>query len=70
LKTDEGKDSAYIYTDKKAQQETKPPLGLRPQYIVELQRIQEIFDAIIRYKKASLIVPSKWIEELARLVSE
>jgi hypothetical protein len=66
LKTDfcestEGRDLA---------RETKPPLGLRPQYVAELQRVQEICDAIIRYKEAAQVVPGKWIEELARLVSE
>jgi hypothetical protein len=49
---------------------TKPPLGIRPRHLVDLTRVQEICDAIVRYKAASINVPYKWLEELTNLVSE
>ena len=48
---------------------TKPPLGLCPRDIREEQRVEEICEAIIRYKKAKKLVPWDWLKELADLVS-
>ena len=45
----------------------KPPLGLRPRWLAEEQRMQEIAEAIFRYSNHNLPVPAHWSEELARL---
>lgn len=45
----------------------KPPLGLRPRYIAELQREVEVVDAIRRYLSVGLPVPIDWIAEYNEL---
>lgn len=47
----------------------EPPLGLRPQYIVQDLRIKEINEAIERYKKAGYPIPVPWKIELQYLMS-
>lgn len=47
-----------------------PPLGLKPKYIHDLQRKNEILDAIERYIQANEEIPIKWIEEYNELVSK
>lgn len=46
----------------------KPPLGLRPRFIVKRQRIIEIFEAMLRYVDADKKVPKKWRKELEALL--
>ncbi|WP_419884857.1 hypothetical protein [Paenibacillus sp. B-A-8] len=41
----------------------KPPLGLRPRYIAEAQRMDEIKDAVKRYMDAGYPLPDEWIAE-------
>lgn len=45
----------------------KPPIGLRPRWIAEELRMQEIAGAILRYTDAGMSVPAPWTEELAQL---
>lgn len=47
----------------------KPPIGLRPFYIVVSERIQEINDAIIRYIKAGYQIPKEWTDERHDLIA-
>lgn len=42
----------------------KPPLGLKPRYICENQRIIEILEAMLRYAKSANPIPEVWIQEL------
>lgn len=35
----------------------KPPLGLKPKHIHDLERIQEIREAITRYKESNFPIP-------------
>ena len=44
--------------------ETKPPMGLRPMFIVERQRTIEILQAITRYITAGESIPQSWTNEL------
>lgn len=50
--------------------QTKPPLGLRPEHMVEelnnKQRIIEIAEAIERYASCSKAIPYGWTVELNR----
>jgi hypothetical protein len=45
----------------------KPPLGLMPKYIWDLQRKQDIKAAIDRYIAADKPIPWKWVQEYIRL---
>ena len=47
----------------------KPPLGLKPRWIHEQQRRQEIISAMERYSNADVPIPMEWIEELKELSS-
>jgi hypothetical protein len=48
--------------------EKEPPIGLRPKYIADFQRIEEIMAAILRYYKEHEKVPTEWIDELGNIV--
>lgn len=45
----------------------KPPLGLRPRYIVTSQRVHEILEAMTRYAEHCKPIPEEWLEELRDL---
>ena len=47
----------------------KPPLGIRPKFILKQERKKEILDAMERYAKVNLPVPVEWVQEL-KLVTE
>lgn len=47
----------------------KPPLGLKPRWIHDSQRVEEILDAIARYTDANMPIPKVWLEELKDLVA-
>ena len=48
----------------------KPPLGLRPYEVVLEERKVEIDEAISRYEKNGMEVPSEWLEELWTIVGQ
>lgn len=48
----------------------KPPLGLRPRFVVRQQRVREILEAIDRYNSAGKATPVEWGEELILLLAE
>jgi predicted alternative tryptophan synthase beta-subunit len=52
--------------------ETKPPIGLRPEYVheyhAERDRLIEIAEAMKRYAEAGKPVPIKWANELERRI--
>jgi hypothetical protein len=41
----------------------KPPLGLRPRFIADEERLREVADAITRYRVAGKPVPVEWLRE-------
>lgn len=51
----------------------KPPLGLRPSYVVRqynsADRIDEIVSAMLRYSLVGLAIPEPWIVEFDALIS-
>ena len=47
---------------------SKHPLGLRPRWIAEEQRLIEVASAVSRYLDAGKTVPASWLEELVHLV--
>ena len=50
----------------------KPPLGLVPEYVYNIQsnteRMDRIIDAMKRYSKADKPIPVEWIDELERRI--
>ena len=46
----------------------KPPLGLRPRFVYEQQRIDEIEEAMVRYIGAAKEIPVEWLEERNSLI--
>lgn len=44
-----------------------PILGLRPKYIADIQRTQEILEAMLRFNKAGKNIPLTWLKELCEL---
>lgn len=58
--------------DEQQQQTTmqKPPLGLRPRFIIVEHRTLEILEAMIRYVQVGYQVPTEWREELNDLLDD
>lgn len=50
--------------------EEKPPVGIKPRYIHDGERLCEILNAMDRYSKASKHIPGEWIDELRDLINE
>lgn len=46
----------------------KPPLGLRPKWLSDEQRLEEILAASERYIEANKELPQEWMIELIELV--
>lgn len=51
-----------------AERVVKPPLGLRPRFIVAEHRVREIDEAIQRFAEAGWAVPQAWTDERVELV--
>ena len=45
----------------------RPPLGLRPKYIVDSERVEEISEAIKRYIDYKIPIPYNWLKEYNNL---
>lgn len=45
----------------------RPPLGLRPRFVANSLRVQEIAETMHRYARANATIPAEWVEELAEL---
>lgn len=45
----------------------KTPLGLRPRYIVDFERLIEITDTIQRYLYADKPIPQDWLDEFIEI---
>lgn len=67
--------SAYIHGLVKARQESptdskdhssmkKPPIGLMPRWVHDMQRAVDLVNAIDRYANAGMSIPKEWIDEL------
>ncbi len=46
----------------------KPPLGLKPKWINQKERFNEVCGAISRYYEAGLKIPIEWVVEYNELV--
>ncbi len=53
---------------KELEQIVKPPIGLRPKWVSDKERLNEVRSAIVRYYDAELKIPIKWIEEYNELI--
>ena len=46
----------------------KPPLGIKPRWTHETERLIELFEAIIRYISVGKKVPESWCSEINDLL--
>lgn len=46
----------------------KPPLGIMPKHIHDMDRLLELERAIYRYIDAESAIPAKWIDEYNELI--
>ena len=46
----------------------KPPAGLRPKWVFDELRLEEIKNAMIRYMDAGLEIPEEWTQEYEELM--
>ena len=46
----------------------KPPIGLRPKWVSDKERLNEVRSAIVRYYDAEWKIPVEWIEEYNELI--
>ena len=46
----------------------KPPIGIKPKFIHDSERMEEIMEAMERYSKAEMPIPLEWIVELRQLL--
>tara|TARA_R110002050_G_scaffold53696_3_gene121980 strand:- start:245 stop:427 length:183 start_codon:yes stop_codon:yes gene_type:complete len=53
---------------KELEQIIKPPIGLRPKWVSDKERLNEVRSAIVRYYDAELKIPIEWIEEYNELI--
>jgi hypothetical protein len=53
---------------KELEQIVKPPIGLRPKWASDKERLNEVRSAIVRYYDAELKIPIEWIEEYNQLI--
>lgn len=49
-------------------EDEKPPLGIPPRHVGDLQRGKDILAAMERYAKKELAVPVDWVDELHEIV--
>ena len=45
----------------------KPPAGVVPKHIHDLQRADDLREAIVRYALAAMTPPTEWLDELEEL---
>jgi len=53
---------------KELEQIVKPPIGLRPKWVSDKERLNEVRSAIVRYYDAELKIPVEWIAEYNQLI--
>ena len=46
----------------------QPPVGLKPRWLHEEQRLKEVKEAILRYIDAGVAIPKEWMEEYEELI--
>lgn len=47
----------------------KPPLGVKPRFVWDAERLQDLKDAMIRALSANWPLEPEWIEEYEELIS-
>lgn len=45
-----------------------PPIGIRPAWSWNEERMYDLIDAISRYRTAGLEIPHEWLEELKHVI--
>ncbi|MBD3262449.1 MAG: hypothetical protein GF334_12425 [Candidatus Altiarchaeales archaeon] len=52
----------------KPKSKTKPPLGVKPKWIHDKERLHELFNAILRYAEERKPIPESWASEVNDLI--
>jgi len=45
-----------------------PPIGIRPAWSWNEERMMDLIDAISRYRTAGISIPHEWLEELKHVI--
>lgn len=45
----------------------EPPLGLKPRFVIDSERMTAIVEAMSRYANAGKFPPSEWVQELLEI---
>ena len=53
---------------KELEQIVKPPIGLKPKWLSDKERLNEVRSAIVRYYRAELKIPIEWVKEYNELI--
>lgn len=48
----------------------KPPLGVPPKWLRQEQRLEELCEAVVRYRRDSMAIPDDLLEEIRELAGE
>ena len=56
------------YQKKEKEEPLPPPLGLKPRYVHDNERLKDIISAMERYSKVLKPIPGVWIDELKDLI--
>ena len=59
--------TAYQNLKEDMESKVKPPLGVKPRHIHDVERIDDLVSAIARYISAGYAIPSEWVDELTEL---
>ena len=62
--------SFYKFGEVEREHQDKPPLGLTPKHIIDLQRVEDIRGAVNRYFAHNKAIPIEWIEEYNQIVTK
>jgi hypothetical protein len=49
---------------------TKPPVGIMPEWLLKEKRLNEVIEAINRYIEAKCTIPIDWVQEYNKLIDE
>jgi len=61
-------DNKRIVTNSRYFSNIKPPIGLKPKWLSDEERLNEVIGAIIRYSYVKLKIPIEWIREYNEII--
>jgi len=46
----------------------KPPIGVKPQWLLAEERLKDLLSATIRYAYANILPPEEWATEIGHII--